>query len=176
MLRIVDWSEKGRQSKVVTEFLERSAFPEEAERAASEVLADIRARGDAAVAECVARFEGAKLTPARFRISQKELDGVDAAVPIDLKRAVKDAHRRVMRFSKESLRSAWTMKTPRGGSAGEFFSPMDRVGVYVGRHGSACVHFCDDGYACQGGRREGDCRLHPCRQDGRGESGASLCA
>lgn len=131
MLRIVDWSGKGRQSKVVTEFLERSAFPEEAERAASEVLADIRARGDAAVAECVARFEGAKLTPARFRISQKELDGVDAAVPIDLKRAVKDAHRRVMRFSKESLRSAWTMKTPRGGSAGEFFSPMDRVGVYV---------------------------------------------
>lgn len=131
MLRIVDWSEKGRQSKVVTEFLERSAFPEEAERAASEVLADIRARGDAAVAECVARFEGAKLSPARFRISQKELDGVDATVPSDLKRAVKDAHRRVMRFSKASLRSAWTMKTPRGGSAGEFFSPMDRVGVYV---------------------------------------------
>lgn len=131
MLRIVDWSAKGRQSKVVTEFLERSAFPEEAERAASEVLADIRARGDAAVAEYVAKFEGAKLTPAGFRISQKELDAVDAAVPAVLKRAVKDAHRRVMRFSKASLRSAWTMKTPRGGSAGEFFSPMDRVGVYV---------------------------------------------
>jgi histidinol dehydrogenase len=36
-----------------------------------------------------------------------------------------------MKFSKASLRSAWTMKTPGGGSAGEFFSPMDRVGVYV---------------------------------------------
>ena len=36
MLRIVDWSEKKRQSKIVTAFLERSAFPEEAEKAAKE--------------------------------------------------------------------------------------------------------------------------------------------
>lgn len=131
MLRIVDWSESKRQSKVVTAFLERSAFPEEAEKAAAAVLSDIRARGDAAVADCVAKFEGAKLLPEQFRISKEELDCADAAVPADLKRAVKDAHRRVMRFSKASLRSAWTMKTPRGGRAGEFFSPMDRVGVYV---------------------------------------------
>ena len=131
MLRIVDWSESKRQSKVVTAFLERSAFPEEAEKAAAAVLSDIRARGDAAVADCVVKFEGAKLRPEQFRISKEELDRADAAVPADLKRAVKDAHRRVMRFSKASLRSAWTMKTPRGGRAGEFFSPMDRVGVYV---------------------------------------------
>lgn len=131
MLRIVDWSESKRQSKVVTAFLERSAFPEEAEKAAAAVLSDIRAHGDAAVADCVAKFEGAKLRSEQFRISKAELDCADAAVPADLKRAVKDAHRRVMRFSKASLRSAWTMKTPRGGRAGEFFSPMDRVGVYV---------------------------------------------
>lgn len=131
MLRIVDWSENKRQSKTVTAFLERSAFPEEAEKAASAVLAEIRARGDDAVAEFVAKFEGAKLKPSQFRISEAELKKTDAAVSKELKRAVKDAYTRVMRFSKASMRSAWTMKTPRGGSAGEFFSPMDRVGVYV---------------------------------------------
>ena len=131
MLRIVDWSVSGRQNRAVTEFLERSAFPEEAERAAFEVLAAIRARGDEAVAGYVARFEGAKLQPKQFRVSAAEMRNVDAAVPPALKRAVKDAYVRVMRFSKASLRKPWTMKTPRGGSAGEFFSPMDRVGVYV---------------------------------------------
>ena len=131
MLRIVDWSAKKRPSKIVTSFLARSAFPAEAETAASAVLAAIRARGDAAVAEYVAKFEGAKLAPAQFRVSAAELKKVDAAVPAALKRAVKDAHARVLRFSKASLRSPWTMKTPRGGRAGEFFSPMDRVGVYV---------------------------------------------
>ncbi|MBO5940616.1 MAG: histidinol dehydrogenase [Kiritimatiellae bacterium] len=131
MLRIVDWSVSKRPNRAVTEFLERTAFPEEAEKAAFEVLADMRARGDDAVVDYVAKFEGAKLTPKRFRVSASEMKKVDAAVPPALKRAVKDAYTRVMKFSKESLRKSWTMKTPRGGSAGEFFSPMDRVGVYV---------------------------------------------
>lgn len=131
MLRIIDWSVSKRQCRAVAEFLERSAFPEEAESAAFEVLAAIRARGDEAVAEYVAKFEGAKLHPKQFRVSAAEMKNVDAAVPPALKRAVKDAYARVMRFSKASLRKPWTMKTPRGGSAGEFFSPMDRVGVYV---------------------------------------------
>ena len=131
MLRIVEWSAGKPQSRAVTNFLARSAFPEEAEKAASEVLAAIRTEGDAAVAHYVEKFEGARLTPKRFRVTEKELAAAEAAVSPDLKRAVKDAYARVMRFSKASLRKPWTMKTPKGGSAGEFFSPMDRVGVYV---------------------------------------------
>ena len=131
MVRIVEWAAEKPQSKIVTKFLARSAFPEEAEKAAAEVLAAIRAEGDAAVARYVEKFEGAQLTPKRFRVTDKELAAAEAAVAPDLKRAVKDAYARVMRFSKASLRKPWTMKTPKGGTAGEFFSPMDRVGVYV---------------------------------------------
>ena len=131
MVRIVEWAAEKPQSKVVTKFLARSAFPEEAEKAAAEVLAAIRAEGDAAVARYVAKFEGAHLTPKRFRVTDAELGAAEASVSPDLKRAVKDAYARVMRFSKASLRKPWTMKTPKGGTAGEFFSPMDRVGVYV---------------------------------------------
>ena len=131
MVRIVEWAAEKPQSKIVTKFLARSAFPEEAEKAAAEVLAAIRVEGDAAVARYVEKFEGAHLTPKRFRVTDKELAAAEAAVSPDLKRAVKDAYARVMRFSKASLRKPWTMKTPKGGTAGEFFSPMDRVGVYV---------------------------------------------
>ncbi|MCQ2390074.1 MAG: histidinol dehydrogenase [Kiritimatiellae bacterium] len=131
MLRIIDWSAAKPQNRFVTKFLARSAFPEEAEKAAAEVLADIRADGDKAVAHYVAKFEGAQLTPKKFRVTEKELASAEAQVPPALKRAVKDAYTRVMRFSKASLKAPWTMKTPRGGSAGEFYSPMDRVGVYV---------------------------------------------
>ena len=131
MIRIVDWAAAKPQSKVVTRFLQRNAFPEEAEKAAAEVLSGIRAKGDAAVAHYVEKFEGAKLTPKKFRVTDAELAAAEAQVPSALKRAVKDAHARVMRFSKASLRAPWTMKTPKGGTAGEFYSPMDRVGVYV---------------------------------------------
>ena len=131
MVRIVKWAANKPQSKVVTRFLARSAFPEEAEKAAAEVLSAIRAEGDAAVARFVAKFEGARLTPKQFRVSEKELAAAEAQVPPALKRAVKDAYARVMKFSKASLRQPWTIRTPRGGTEGEFFSPMDRVGVYV---------------------------------------------
>ena len=131
MVRIIEWSANKAQSRYVTTFLERSAFPEEAEKAASAVLADIRRQGDEAVAKYVEKFEGAKLTPKRFRVSDKELAAAEAMVPAKLKRAVKDAYRRVMKFSKASLKQGWKMNTPGGGTEGEFYSPMDRVGVYV---------------------------------------------
>ena len=95
------------------------------------MLAAIRKDGDKAVAQYVEKFEGAKLTPKKFRVTDAELAAAEAKVSPALKKAVKDAYNRVMKFSKASLKSPWTMKTPKGGSAGEFYSPMDRVGVYV---------------------------------------------
>jgi histidinol dehydrogenase len=111
----------------IEKFNARPAFPEEAEQAAFKVLADIRKRGDRAVAEYVAKFEGARLKPEDFLVGDVDFSSLDRKVVA----AVKDAHRRVLKFSRASLRKAWSMKTPRGGRLGEFFSPMDRVGVYV---------------------------------------------
>ena len=114
----------------ISKFNARPAFPEEAEKAAAEVLSDIRRRGDAAVLDAVARFEGFKARKAvdlKVDVARCNADGISPA----LLRAVRDAHRRVLRFSKASLRKPWSLRTPRGGSAGEFFTPMDRVGVYI---------------------------------------------
>jgi histidinol dehydrogenase len=108
----------------IAAFNARPAFPEEAEKAAFAVLADIRRNGDKAVRKYVARFEGCRLDDFRVDVRSIRIDPAIAA-------AVKDAHNRVKRFSKASLRKAWSMKTPRGGVTGEFFSPMDRVGVYI---------------------------------------------
>lgn len=111
----------------VEKFNARPAFPDVAEKAAAEVLADIRKGGDKAVAKYVRKFEGARLKPSDFLVGEMDFSKIDKSII----KAVKDAHKRVMKFSKESLREGWSMATPRGGSAGEFYSPMDRVGVYV---------------------------------------------
>lgn len=111
----------------VEKFNARPAFPDVAEKAAAEVLADIRKCGDKAVAKYVRKFEGARLKPSDFLVGEMDFSKIDKSII----KAVKDAHERVMKFSKASLREGWSMATPRGGSAGEFYSPMDRVGVYV---------------------------------------------
>ena len=125
MIRVV-----GAADRRLAAFNARPAFPEEAEKAAASALADVRKRGDRAVLDLVAKFEGFRAKGAkalRVDLAAVSDNGIDPAIV----RAVKDAHRRVLAFSKASLRRDWKMKTPRGGSAGEFFSPMDRVGVYV---------------------------------------------
>ena len=123
MIRIVEEGDAR-----IAKFNARPAFPEEAEKAAAAVLADIRARGDVAVREAVAKFEGYK---GRNLVVTEDGAELAAKIPAKIRRAVMDAHKRVKRFSIASLRKDWKMKTPRGGVEGEFFSAMDRVGVYV---------------------------------------------
>jgi len=123
MIRIVQTGDTA-----IEKFNARPAFPEEAERAAAEVLAAIRKDGDKAVRHYVAKFEG--FTGKELKVAA-DLAALERSLDPKIVRAVKDAHRRVRRFSVASLRQPWTMKTPKGGSAGEFFSPMDRVGVYI---------------------------------------------
>lgn len=111
----------------IAKFNARPAFPEEAEKAACEVLAAIRERGDAAVREYVAKFEGFEGRNLRLDLSKISEKGIERGIVS----AVKEAHKRVLAFSKASLRKPWQMSTPDGGTAGEFYSPMDRVGVYI---------------------------------------------
>lgn len=122
MIKIV----KG-DDKIIEKFNARPAFPEEAEKVASQVLADIKKNGDAAVRKYVAKFEGYKGRDLAIKSSDLKLSSINKKM-LD---AVANAHRRILRFSKASLRKDWSMALPRGGTAGEFFTAMDRVGVYV---------------------------------------------
>ena len=126
MIRIVKVGDRR-----IEKFNARPAFPEEAEKAAAAVLADIKANGDKAVLAAVAKFEGFRAKSASSLKLKVDAAKLEKSIDQKLVKAVRDAHKRVMKFSLASLRKAWTMKTPRGGSAGEFYSPMDRVGVYI---------------------------------------------
>lgn len=125
MIRIVSVGDRR-----IARFNARPAFPAEAEAAAAAALAEIRERGDQAVAELVAKFEGARLSPRDFAI-RANIRELKRRIDPQLARAVRDAHRRVLAFSRASLRKDWSVKTAHGGVEGEFFTPMDRVGVYV---------------------------------------------
>ncbi|MBR4354344.1 MAG: histidinol dehydrogenase [Kiritimatiellae bacterium] len=117
----------GAGDKKLRDFIKRPAFPEEAEKVAAQVLKDIRENGDAAVAKYVAKFEGAKLKPSQFQLKNFNFSKMDKTI----QRAVNDAYVRVINFSRASLKQRWEIGTAKGGKLGEFFTPMDRVGVYI---------------------------------------------
>lgn len=128
--KIAKWSVR-KPTPEVERFLARPAFAPEAETAAASLLADIRARGDAAVLAAAKRFDGASLKVSEMRVSPHEIKAAGRSVTARVKRAVKDAHGRVRCYAEAGLREPWHLRTPQGGYTGEFYSPMDRVGVYV---------------------------------------------
>lgn len=129
-IRIVKWSPRSR-SKAVSEFMERPAFNPRAERSAAVALSDVEKRGDRAVRDYAESFDGVKLEPSDFAVCRKEIDAARKQVDPNFKKAVAEAVRRVKLFSSNGLRPDWEIKTRRGGTLGEVFRPLDRVGVYV---------------------------------------------
>lgn len=129
-LKIVKWSPAAKPGQV-DRFLKRPAFDEEAELAAREILADIRKNGNKAIAACVRKFDGVSLKPSEFLVERATLTGARMKIDDERRSAIREAHNRVAAFAKAGLRRNWSMSSPRGGTLGEQFSPLQRVGVYV---------------------------------------------
>ncbi len=129
-IRIAKWSASGRAG-VVEKFLKRPAFDAAAERAAAATLMSIRERGAAAIEEAVAAFDRCALKRRQWLVSEKEMKACSGQVSPRMRRAVREAHRRITAFSRASMKRTWRMPTPHGGIMGEQFVPFERVGVYV---------------------------------------------
>ena len=127
---MVSWSPK-RSTSVVDSFLRRPAFDAEAEASARLVLADVKKNGDRALVKYAKKYDGVLLKAKQIRVSSREIKAASGEVDAAFKRAAKEAHKRITRFSKEGLRKGWALKTARGGSVGERFLPLERIGVYI---------------------------------------------
>jgi histidinol dehydrogenase len=96
--------------------------------AVREILAAVRERGDAAVRECTARFDGCDLPTAR--VAPAELEAALDAVPEELRRALETAAENIAAFHATQI--AGPHRYLRNGIVVEAFSrPVDRAGCYV---------------------------------------------
>lgn len=127
---IAAWS-RDRQPERVKSFLERPTAPDSAEDAAASVLAEIAARGDAAIIEYAARFDNCDLSAKGLQVDAEEIaasaDGVDS----DFKTAAAECLKRVEAYAERGLGEDWDMPTPHGGRVGERYSPLMRIGAYI---------------------------------------------
>jgi histidinol dehydrogenase len=90
------------------------------------ILADVRARGDAAVLEYTKKFDGFS----EIRNFHPK-DGSFEEVPESQLEALKAAHERIRRFHEKQLQSSWDYTEADGTRLGQRITPLDRVGLYV---------------------------------------------
>lgn len=97
----------------------------------AEIIADVRARGDAALIELTARFDRLQLTPERLAISREEVDAAIARVPEAERAALELAARRIRAYHRRQMPAddSWTDET--GAMLGWRWTPVAAAGLYV---------------------------------------------
>ncbi len=112
--------------------LNRRAEPETSTReTVATVLADIRARGDAAVIEYTRQFDRAELSAGSLGIPAAALAAAWKGLPAATKRVLQASHRNVAAFARAGLRKSWSRRNEQGARVGEIYQGFDRVGLYV---------------------------------------------
>jgi histidinol dehydrogenase len=104
---------------------------ETVDQAVAAIIADVRARGDAALLEYTARFDRLTMTADRLRISTAEIDAAVASVPAAAVDALNLAASRIEAFHQAQLPADLQMTDDAGMTLGMRWTPLDSVGLYV---------------------------------------------
>jgi histidinol dehydrogenase len=101
----------------------------------AEIIADVRARGDAAVLEYTARFDGVRAdSVAALEIGADELRAALDGLPAAERDALLAAAARVRRYHQRQLEASargFSWRDEDGTRLGQKVTPLDRVGIYV---------------------------------------------
>ncbi|OGA40064.1 MAG: histidinol dehydrogenase [Betaproteobacteria bacterium RIFCSPLOWO2_12_FULL_68_19] len=90
------------------------------------ILAEVRARGDAAVLEYSRKFDGVDAI-ATVQGKDLRLDNI----PGEQLKALREAHERIRAFHEKQLQRSWDYTEADGSRLGQRVSPLGRVGLYV---------------------------------------------
>lgn len=105
------------------------------EQRVADILADVQARGDAAVLEYTARFDGLNADGLKaLELTQAELKAAFDSLPAAQRSALEAAARRVRSYheaQKKASGESWTYRDEDGTLLGQKVTPLDRVGIYV---------------------------------------------
>jgi len=105
------------------------------EERVAQILADVRARGDAAVLECTARFDGVRAAGmAELQLKRDELASAFDSLPAAQRQALQAAAGRIRRYhewQKTQGGETASFRDEDGTLLGQKVTPLDRVGIYV---------------------------------------------
>ncbi len=105
------------------------------EQRVADILGDVQQRGDAAVLEYTARFDGLNASSvAELELSQADFKAAFDSIPEAQRKALHDAERRVRSYheaQKKACGESWSYRDEDGSLLGQKVTPLDRVGIYV---------------------------------------------
>ncbi len=111
------------------EIFERNDSAADVSDVVAGIVADVRARGDAALLEYTERFDHAVLRS--LQVSKEEFDEAMALVDPRMQAVLKKAAASIRAFHNEQRRSGFILNDRKGVVMGQKVLPLERVGIYV---------------------------------------------
>ncbi len=116
----------------LTPFLPHAAGPDESLRSTvAGIVAEVRARGDAAIRDFTVRFDGVDLDPAAWEVSLDACQAALGRMAPALRAALVTAAERVRSYHEHQHECGFRLATDDGSEIGMKVTPLDRVGLYV---------------------------------------------
>jgi len=105
------------------------------ERSVADILSDVQKRGDAAVLDYTARFDGLEMASmSALELTQAELKAAFEAIPAAQRDALQAAAQRIRTYhqaQKKANGESWSYRDEDGTLLGQKVTPLDRVGIYI---------------------------------------------
>jgi histidinol dehydrogenase len=105
------------------------------EQRVADILADVQKRGDAAVLDYTAKFDGLAVSSmAELELTQADFKAAFDSLPAAQRDALQAATRRVRSYheaQKKANGESWSYRDEDGSLLGQKVTPLDRVGIYV---------------------------------------------
>lgn len=96
-----------------------------------DILADVRERGDVALADYTRRFDCPGFTASRQRVPKTAITKALKAIPAEDAAILAEAIANVRAFHERQRENSWLTTAPDGAILGQLVLPVDRVGLYV---------------------------------------------
>ena len=125
MLRIVESTNRRAVRKLLAPGRDRD---QAAARRAGDIVDDVRRHGDRALLRYARQLDG--LTGS-IEVSRDEMRAGAAAVPKDVRVAIRTAARHIRIVARRQVPARWRVRVARGVSVEQRIVPLDRVGCYV---------------------------------------------
>ena len=93
------------------------------------IIADVRARGDAALKDYALKFDHAQIDD--LRVSQQEIDEAFAAMEPDFLKTLEMAAENIRAFHRQQVHKDFMLERGPGITLGQKYTPIERAGVYV---------------------------------------------
>ena len=134
-LRTLDSSAPGFDAALAALLAYSAETDRTIEASVESILADVRARGDAAVLEYTRRFDAIDAgTLAALEVGPSDLAAALAALPSPQRYALDAAAARIRDFHERQLEAcgrSWSHRDSDGSLLGQKVTPIERVGIYV---------------------------------------------